>query len=93
MNDNLYISLPRPLEVPPVVIGYLGDLIISLVNNHVCAKELNREAVGRDYLRIVWVRIAEKVCLKAKETYNLSTETYDELCKAFLKPNHYYVVS
>ena len=93
MNDTPYISISRPLTVPLVVIGYLGDLIISLVNNHICAKELNNEAVGRDYLRIVWVRIAEKVCLKAKETYNLNTETYNELCKAFLKPNHYYVVS
>lgn len=92
-KDTVIHSIPRPLEVPSVIIGYLGDLIISHVDRHIVTKSLSRETVGRDYLRLVWIRIAEQVCCQAKEVYNLNPEQYTALCKAFLKPNHYYISS
>jgi len=94
MNDEIvYTSRPRPLEVPSVIIGYYGDLIISLVGKTIESKSLNNETVGKDYLRLVWLRVATQVCSKARDIYNLSPEQYAALTKAFLKPNHYYIIS
>lgn len=54
---------------------------------------MERKAVGENLLRIIWYSIAQKVVEKAIIIYELDEEQADALRKAYLKINHYNVVS
>jgi len=54
--------------------------------------KINRSEVGSEFLRILWYSIAEEVVKKAIIVYELDKEQADALKKAYLKPNHYFVI-
>jgi hypothetical protein len=54
---------------------------------------MDASTVGLEFLRILWIRTAEKVVEKAIQVYQLDSEQAEALRKVFLKPNHYYTLS
>jgi len=55
--------------------------------------EKDRYEIGSEFLRITWYSIAEEVVKKAIIVYQLDDAQAEALKKAYLKPNHYFVIS
>jgi hypothetical protein len=53
---------------------------------------MDRKEIGLNYFRILWLRVAEQIILKAIKIYNLDEKQEEALKKAYLKPNHYYAL-
>ena len=54
---------------------------------------MDRKQIGLDFFRIVWLRIAEKVIDRSVSVYNLDEKQAEALKKAYLKPNHYFIIN
>jgi hypothetical protein len=54
---------------------------------------MDRKELGENFLRIMWLSVAEKVIEKAIIIYDLDEEQSDALRKSYLKLNHYIVES
>lgn len=51
---------------------------------------MDRNEIGLEFFRILWIRVATHVLEKAIIVYQLDNKQAEALRKAFLKPNHYY---
>ena len=82
-------SVPRPIQLPNVVIGYIGSMISNTVGSNT---DLNTKEISLEYFRLVWYRIASNIVAEYIKKYNLNKEQSFALRKMYLKPNHYYGV-